>query len=94
MYEVDERETIIQTDDISKEWVVYTRQRSMISKLQKQGYEATKVELEGGRIISCEFVIPINKISFRNANSTGRVFTEEQKREAAERMGKNRKNRQ
>lgn len=92
-YEADERETHISTDDLSEEWVVYTRQRSVISKLQKQGYTPINVELEQGRIVSCEFVIPINKISFRNANSKGRTMTDEQRREAAERMARNRKNR-
>lgn len=92
-YDIEERETIIQTDDISKEWSVYTRQRSVITKLKNQGYAPINEELEDGRVVACEFVIPINKISFRNANSKGRTMTDEQRREAAERMARNRKNR-
>ncbi|MDA3730041.1 hypothetical protein PBV87_00750 [Niameybacter massiliensis] len=85
-YSAEERETVIQTDDATEVWNVYTRQRKMINKLIKQGYEPFKVEKEGDNIVACEFSIPINKISFRNANAKVREYTEQQKEEMRQRL--------
>lgn len=85
-YSAEERETIIQTDDTSDMWSIYTRQRKYINRLIKLGYEPFNKEMEGDNIVACEFSIPINKISFRNANTKGRVYTEEQKEEARQRL--------
>lgn len=87
-YEACERETIIQTDDLSDTWNIYTRQRKLITKLSKQGYEPVKVEMEGDVIISAEFELPVSRISFRNANAKGRQMTDEQRQAASERMKK------
>lgn len=86
MYDAEERETIVTTDDLCDDWVVWTRQKSMIRKLEKLGYTPVKVELEDDVVVGAEFVISNNKISFKNANYTGRKFTDEQRREAGERM--------
>ena len=91
-YEIDERESIITTDDLSDCWEIYSRQRKFINMLIKRGYEPFKVEREDDSIITAEFIIPIDKISIRSANSKGRQMTEEQKREAGERLRKGKEN--
>ncbi len=92
-YTAEERETIIRTDDVSEEWSIYTRQRKVINKLTKLGYAPLSVEMEGDTIVSCEFSIPINKISFRNATSKERTYTEEQKEKLRQRLAHARANR-
>lgn len=87
-YLAEERETIIQTDDASESWNVYTRQQKIMTKLRNLGYESFNEEMEGDRVIACEFSIPINKLSFRNPNSKGREYTDEQKQELADRLAK------
>ena len=89
MYDAEERETYITTDDTRDDWTIFTRSKSMIRKLEKLKYTPIKVELENGEIVSAEYVISNNKISIRNANYVGRRFTDEQRKEAAERLKRN-----
>lgn len=93
MFEPYERETIINTNDTMDCWEIYTRQRKIISKLTKQGYDSVTVEMEDDKVVCAEFVISLSKISFRNAITKERVMSEEDKMKAAERMRNNRKNR-
>lgn len=89
MYDAEERETYITTDDTRDDWTIFTRSKSMIRKLEKLKYTPVKVELENREVIGAEYVISNNKISIRNANYVGRQFTDEQRKEAAERLKKN-----
>lgn len=91
-YTADGRETIIHSDDLSETWSIYTRQRKVINKLTKLGYTPFNVELEGEHIVCCEFTIPINKISFRNAITKERTYTDEQKEEMRNRLASARSN--
>ena len=87
-YELDERETIITTDDNSNNWNVYTRQRKIINKLKKLGYEAFNEEVDDGRVIACEFNLNIGKITFRKAIANERTYTDEQRAEMVARLQK------
>ena len=89
MYDAEERETYITTDDTRDDWTIFTRSKSMIRKLEKLKYIPIKVELENGEMIGAEYVISNNKISIRNAKYVGRQFTDEQRKEAAERLRRN-----
>lgn len=91
MFDADERETHISTSDIDNEWVVFTRQRKIINKLTKLGYEMFNVELEDGKVVSCEFHLNLNKITFKNAIVNKRIYTDEERAAIAERLSKNRK---
>ena len=73
-------------------WSIYTRQRKVINKLTKLGYTPFNVELEGEHIVCCEITIPINKISFRNAITKERTYTDEQKEEMRNRLASARSN--
>lgn len=86
MYEAEERESYISTDDTMDSWVIFTRQKRMIALMKKRGYEPMDLEMEDGKVIGAKFIIPINRISILNANYKGRQMTEEQKLEAAERL--------
>lgn len=91
MFDADERETHISTSDVDNEWVVFTRQRKIINKLTKLGYEMFNVELEDGKVISCEFHLNLNKITFKKAIVNKRVYTDEERAAIAERLAKGRK---
>lgn len=91
MYEVDERETHISTSDLDREWVVYTRQRKVMNKLIKLGYEALNVELEDGKMIGAEFHLDLNKITFKKAIVSKRVYTDEERAAIGERLSNGRK---
>lgn len=93
MYDAEERETYITTDDTRDDWTIFTRSKSMIRKLEKLKHEPIKVELEDGDIVGAEYVVSSNKISIRNANYVGRQFTDEQRKEAAERLRMNKETR-
>lgn len=91
-YSADERETILQIDDVSKVWSVYTRQRTMINKLIKLGYEPFNVEMEDDTIVSCEFHLDLNKISFKKAIVNKREYTDDEKKAIRDRLQKGKQN--
>lgn len=91
MYDPDERESHISTSDVDNEWVVFTRQKKMISKLIKLGYTPVNVEMEDDKIVGCEFHLDLNKITFKKAITTKRVYTDEERAAIAERLAKGRK---
>lgn len=88
MYSAEERETIITTDDIDKKWCVYTRQKKIINKLSKLGYEMFDVELEDGNVVACWFVLDLGKITFRKAVTKYDIMSAEEKLERASRLKK------
>lgn len=49
------------------------------------------VELENDKVISCEFHLNLNKITFKKAIVNKRVYTDEERAAIAERLSKNRK---
>lgn len=93
-YIPEERETHISTCDVDKKWCVYTRQRKIINKLNRLGYEMFNVEMEGDVVIGAEFYLDLNKITFRKAKSETREYTEEEKEIIAQRLAASRINKQ
>lgn len=92
MYEVDEKETHICTSDIEDHWEVYTRQKKIMTRLKNAGYEPVKVEVEGDKVIAATYHLDLNKISFKKAIVNKREYTDEERRETAERLAKARLN--
>ena len=86
MFEACERETIISTNDEDKKWEVYTRQKKMITLFKNKGYEPVRIEMEGDSIVAAYFEIDLSKISVRKANTKVREYTDEERKEMAERM--------
>jgi hypothetical protein len=80
----EERETIVTADDLDTSWRVYTRQRKIITKLQKLGYQPLKTKFEDGRIIEATFELPSRGVFFRCQQIKKRVVSdaERQKRSA------------
>lgn len=92
MYNIDERETHITTSDVDDGWTIFTRQSKIIKTLIKNGYEPFNVELEDGKIISCEFHLNLNKITFKKAITKTRQWTDEERQQAKKRLEESRKN--
>ena len=91
MYEASEKETYISTSDVDNEWVIYTRQKKMIAKLIRLGYEAVHVEMEDDKIVGAEFHVNLNKITIKKAITNKRTYTDEERAAIAERLAKGRK---
>ena len=83
-FEPCERETILQIDDESKEWNIYTRQQTMMTKLNKitEPYKVTKEE---DRIIEAWYRLGAKQISFKKEYKK-RELTEEQRKLIGERL--------
>ena len=86
VFEPFERETIVSTNDEDKTWSVYTRQKKVINKLTKLGYEPLKVQVEDGKVVEAEFCLDLNKITFKKAIVNKREYTEEERAAIAERL--------
>ena len=80
-FEACERETILQIDDESKQWEVYTRQSTMMTKLNKivKPYKTIK---EDGRVIEAYYRLEPKQVSFRKIIE----MTEEQRQKKRETM--------
>lgn len=61
-----ERETVMQVDDETMEWVVWTCQPKMMTKFRNAGWEQLNVYREGNRVLSCEYRLPFNAITIRS----------------------------
>ena len=87
MYEKEERETIIRTDEFMKEWIIHTTQRVMCTKIRKlNGVTILSEETtENGTIIAGQYKLPMKCVSFRNL----RVLSEEQKKKLSDRAKSN-----
>lgn len=81
-YTADERESNLNCTDGDKVWKLYTLQQSVIGKLNRAGVKPTKVLDDGAHFYELDF----NQVSFRSGKK--RVMSEEQRREASERLKK------
>ena len=83
MYSVEERETIIRTDELMGKWIIDTTQRTFCTKLRKiKGVVIVKEEsTENGTVLSGVYELPLNCVSFRNV----REYSEEQVQSLKER---------
>ena len=89
----EERETIITTNDTMDTYEIWTSQPKIIKKLRKLGHKEIDVEMDGEDIISCKFELDLSKITFKNAITKKREYTDEERKLASERMKKIRQNR-
>lgn len=85
----EEQETVITWDRADRKARIYTSDRRYITKLDKL-YDRARVYRNAGGITAVEYEIPEKLISFRSG-VTSRVWTEEERRAASERMKKRRK---
>ena len=83
-YTKEERETILRTDDCMENWIVFTRQRKIMTKLLKlPEFEEKRREYgTNNNIIELEGVIPFKSLSFRKL----RKLSEEMRQEMSERL--------
>ena len=83
-YSKEERETIITTDDCMENWVIYTRQRKVMTKLLKlpEFVEKRTEHNDKNVLIELEGTIPFKCLSFRKL----RVLSEEKKKELGDRL--------
>lgn len=89
-----ERETVINCNDENRNWSVYTRQKVIMTKLEKANWECTKVWKDSdGEIFAKEFCAPFEFLTFRNKERKKREYSEEQKEMARERLSKAREKR-
>ena len=85
----EEQETVISWDRVDRTARIYTTDRRYIGKLDKL-YERKRIHRNTDGITAIEYEVPEKLISFRSG-VTSRVWTEEERRAASERMKKRRK---
>lgn len=85
----EEQETVISWDRADRTARIYTTDRRYIGKLDKL-YDRVRVYRNADGITAVEYEVPEKLISFRSG-VTSRVWTEEERRAASERMKKRRK---
>lgn len=85
----EEQETVISWDRADRTARIYTSDRRYIGKLDKL-YERKQIHRNADGITAVEYEVPEKLISFRSG-VTSRVWTEEERRAASERMKKRRK---
>ncbi len=84
---VEEQETVIQIDRLTRMARIYTTDARVITKLDKQ-YDRYMVHKQDRRIIGVEYQVPENLISYRKGTTKKRVLTEAEKAERASRLKK------
>ena len=89
----EERETVIITNDSMNTYEIWTSQPKLIKKLRKLGYKEIDVEMCEGDIVSCKFELNLSKITFKNAITKKREYTDEERKLASERMKRIRQDR-
>jgi hypothetical protein len=67
-----ERETVMQVDEETMEWNIWTCQRRVMTRLNNAGWEPHDLYEDDGRILSAEYKIPFNAISIRSKKSIER----------------------
>lgn len=87
-YCLEERETHLLFDAVTKRWKIDTRIPAHIRKFQRLNYKMSKEEREGEAIISAMFEAPENAISFRDTHKLTISDAEKQRRAAILRKNK------
>lgn len=82
-YVANERETVIQCDDETMKWNLYTLQPRVITKLKKAGIEPARINSDGAHYYDN---IDFGRVSFRNEST--RTMSDEQRQAAALRLKK------
>ena len=79
-----ERETILQFDDESGQWEVYTCHKRIINKIEKNGIQPHKIDIVDGVEVAKYYTLPKKWVKV----SPPRQMTDEQKQQASERFKK------
>lgn len=72
-YMMEERETILNYDPMTRTWSAWTNVPEHIRKLQAKGWKMTRHTDSGGTIIDAQFEAPKNAITFRDLTKPKRV---------------------
>jgi hypothetical protein len=80
-YTASERETVLNIDDETNLWHIYTLQQKIITKLAKANITPYRIDDDGAHYYKD---VPYNQVSFRAESK--REYTEEQKEAMGERM--------
>ena len=82
----EERECVSVYSEIDDKWYVDVSVAKLRTKFIKQGWTQTsKTTLPDGTWVASTFEAPYKSISIRNPEKSGRVLTDEQKKELSER---------
>lgn len=82
----EERECVMTYSEIDDKWYVDVSVGRLRTKFIKQGWKQTSVTtLPDGTWVASTFEAPYKSISIRNPEKSGRVLTDEQKKELSER---------
>lgn len=82
----EERECVLVYSEVDDKWYVDVSVAKLRTKFVKQGWVQTSVTtLPDGTWVASTFEAPYKGISIRNPEKTGRVLTDEQKKEMSER---------
>jgi len=90
MYELEERETIIRTDELMEHWIIHTTQRTMCTKIRKiNSVEIIKEETtENGTVIAGQYKLPMKCVRFANERTYTEAQRQKMAKRAKERFGK------
>lgn len=77
-----ERETCMVITDEDKKWKIYTCQRTMFTKLDKQGFEPETVEIDENGNEYRTYILERKEVAFRKK----REYTEEERQVMRERF--------
>ena len=82
----EERECVLVYSEVDDKWYVDVSVAKLRTKFIKQGWTQTsETTLPDGTWVSSTFEAPYKGISIRNPEKSGRVLTDEQKKEMSER---------
>jgi hypothetical protein len=83
-----ERETVLNTDDETKTWQVYTAQPSLIRKLKKLGIKPYWTEEDNGKIVAARYQLDMDQVYFKKPR-VKKELTEAQRQALAKGRTKN-----
>lgn len=78
-FEPCERETTVSCSDEDRTWSVYTRQKVVMTKLEKANWECVKVWKDKDGVYAKEFRAPFDSLTFRNQNRKKHEYSQEEK---------------
>lgn len=82
----EERECVLVYSEVDNKWYVDVSVAKLRTKFIKQGWiQTSETTLPDGTWVSSTFEAPYKGISIRNPEKSGRVLTDEQKKEMSER---------
>jgi hypothetical protein len=88
MYLIEERETVIRTDELMDGWIVDSTQRAICNRVRKlRGVRIIAEETTSkGTVIAGRYILPMKSISFRNLRELSTKTRKDLKRRARENL--------